>query len=81
LRDKNAALLDQFDAFFALADVHVLPVTAAVCDRGAVIRAAHALNALDALHLAAALQGRCGLFLTNDNRLGAFADLKVEVLV
>jgi predicted nucleic acid-binding protein len=80
LRDKNAAFLSDFDAFFASPDVHVLSLTAAVCDRGAVIRATHALKSLDALHLAAAIEARCDLFLPNDNRLSGFPDLSVEVL-
>jgi len=35
---------------------------------------------LDALHLAAALEARCDLFLTNDRRLRSFPGLAVEVL-
>ena len=78
LQDRNAALLGEFDAFFASPNVHILSMTAAVCDRGAVIRATHGLKALDALHLAATIEAYCDLFLTNDSRLRAFPDLKVE---
>lgn len=35
---------------------------------------------LDAIHLAAAFEGGCDRFLTNDPRLGNFQDLTVEVL-
>ncbi len=34
----------------------------------------------DALQLAAAVEGGCGLFLTNDRRLSGFPDIPVEVL-
>ncbi len=60
--------------------MQVKSITAAVFDRAAGIRAHHNVKALDAPHLAAALEAGCDLFLTNDNRLRAFPDLPVEVL-
>ena len=32
------------------------------------------------LHLAAAIEGGCGLVITNDYRLGTFRDITVEIL-
>ncbi len=34
----------------------------------------------DAIHLAAAVESGCEMFLTNDNRLDGFSDLTVEIL-
>jgi predicted nucleic acid-binding protein len=34
----------------------------------------------DALHLAAAIEFGCDVFLTNDNQLAAFPDIAIEVL-
>jgi uncharacterized protein len=80
IRSGNAALLGQFLAFFAATGVKVVPITAAVCDRAAQIRAATSFRPMDALHLAAAVTHAANHFLTNDTRLNAFTGLPVEVL-
>jgi uncharacterized protein len=72
--------LQVFDSFFARADVLVLPLPSSVFDAATVIRANHGFKTADALHLAAAIEGGCQLFLTNDFRLGRFSGLNVEVL-
>jgi uncharacterized protein len=76
----DALRLSKFDGFFALPDVRIVPLTTTVYDRATAIRAAHAIKTLDAIHLAAAVEGGCAVFLTNDTRLGSFHDLTVEVL-
>jgi predicted nucleic acid-binding protein len=57
-------------------------LTAAVCEQAARLRAASGfrLKVPDCLHLAAALEHGCGLFLTNDAQLTLCAALPVEVL-
>jgi predicted nucleic acid-binding protein len=45
-----------------------------------VIRAKHNFKTVDALNLAAAVEGNCDRFLTYDARLARFADIPVEVL-
>jgi predicted nucleic acid-binding protein len=80
LKSGNMALLADFTTFFGSADVQVLPVTGAVFDRAAVIRATHGFKPLDALHLAAAVVHGCTLFLTNATRLSSFPDIPVDVL-
>jgi predicted nucleic acid-binding protein len=80
LRYGNLALEAQFRTFFSSAGVQVSPVTAAVCDRAAAIRAATRFKPLDALLLAAAIEHGAGVFLTNDARLNAFTGLNVQVL-
>jgi predicted nucleic acid-binding protein len=77
----DAALVSDFGTFFTAPGVIVLPVTAAVCDRAALIRATHNFKPLDSLHLAAAVVHGCTRFLTNDSRLSRFPDIPVEVLV
>ena len=76
----NAVLLADFDAFFKDPGVLVFPVTAADCERAARIRASGRFQALDALHLAAAVEHGCGLFLTNDVALRRIPDLAVAIL-
>ena len=74
------ARLSDFAAFFSATDLQVLPITTAVAERAAQIRAVHNFRALDALHLAAGAEQGCGLFLTNDARLSAFPVMPVEIL-
>ncbi len=75
-----ATTLTDFDAFFSHPDVRIVPITTAVFDRATIIRAAHNFKLGDSLHLAAAVEGGCERFLTNDNRLAGFTDIPVEVL-
>ncbi len=72
--------LATYDAFFTAPDVTVLPVTAATFERAAFLRAASKVGALDALHLATALDHGCGLFLTNDAQLQKCIQINVEIL-
>jgi predicted nucleic acid-binding protein len=67
----------QFNAFFASADVRMVSLTPAVCERAATIRANHRFRPLDALHLAAAVEHGCARFVSNDMRLSTFTDISV----
>jgi predicted nucleic acid-binding protein len=80
LRSGNTLLEAQFRTFFAAADVQVVPITPAVCDRAALIRATNRFKPMDALQLAAAVEHGANVFLTNDARLNSFTGLTVEVL-
>jgi uncharacterized protein len=80
LRTGDAVKLSVFDGFCARPDVQVVPLTTAVFDRATLIRARHGFRLADSLHLAAAADGDCNRFLTNDAGLAAFPDLPVEVL-
>src|SRR5438046_2728080 len=80
LRAGDAARISDFTAFFAAPDVDVLGITSTVCDRAASIRAKYGFRPLDSLHLAAAVEHGCGLFLINDVQLRRFPDIPVEVL-
>jgi predicted nucleic acid-binding protein len=75
----DTALLAVYDAFFNLPEVQFVPIDTSVFRRATVIRG-HGFRTVDALHLAAAAEAGCGLFLTNDTRLSRFVDVPVEVL-
>jgi predicted nucleic acid-binding protein len=80
LKANDAVLLAQYATFFASPDMDVLPVSPAVCDRAARIRAQYGFKPLDSLHLAAAAEYGCTLFLTRDAQLKRFPDVPVEIL-
>jgi uncharacterized protein len=80
LKKGSAVLEAAFRTFFTAPGLKVVPITAAVCDRAAVIRAKFGFKPMDALHLAAAVEHGANLFLTNDARLSSFVGLTVEVL-
>lgn len=80
LKRKDAAILAIFDAFFARPDVVLVPLTRTVFDRAAQVRADFGFKTPDALHLAAAVEAGCHLFLTNDARLSRFTDIPIDVL-
>jgi predicted nucleic acid-binding protein len=80
LQAGDAAREAAFQAVFATPDIQVVPITPAVCDRAALIRATSRFKPMDALHLAAAVEHGANIFLTNDARLSSFTGLTVEVL-
>lgn len=82
LKNGDAALLANYQRFFASPAVQMLPLTVAVCERAAEVRVASAMRfeLPDALHLAAAIVHGCGLFLTNDAQLAHCTEIAVEVL-
>jgi predicted nucleic acid-binding protein len=83
--------LIDFFRFFHAPNLRTLNLTSATYCRAAAIRSTHAYAALppaqpkryglaDSLHLAAATEFGCDVFLTNDNQLAAFSDITIEVL-
>jgi predicted nucleic acid-binding protein len=83
--------LSAFFRFFRGPNLRIVALTAATCDRASAIRGSHSYPAIaparpnryglaDALHLAAAIEYGCDVFLTNDNQLGNFPDITVETL-
>jgi predicted nucleic acid-binding protein len=80
LRSGDTAVLADYQAFFADPAIRVLPVTSAVWETAARIRATLNLQPLDSLHLATAVEHGCGLFLTNDVQLTRFTGVTVEVI-
>jgi predicted nucleic acid-binding protein len=80
LRHGRADDLTAFRLIFGREEIQKLPLTELVFDRAAEIRATHRLEIADAIHLAAAVEGGCDRFLTNDARLGRFPGISVELL-
>lgn len=80
LRANNATLVSDFETFFNARVAEVVPFVAAVFRKAAEVRARHNFKTPDALHLAAAVEGACDVFLTNDARLTTFPDITVEVV-
>src|SRR6266545_1515977 len=80
IRRSDSTLLGYYDAFFASPRVQVLALTAPVCDRAAVLRAAHNFKTPDALQLGAAIIHGSDRFLTNDARLSLCTDIPIDVL-
>jgi len=83
LKSGDAAILADYQRFFSSSTVSMLALTPAVCERAAEIRVASLMKIKlpDALHLAAAVEHRCGRFLTNDTQLTRCSAITVEVLL
>lgn len=71
---------DKIDAFFEFTgdcDIPIIDIDIAIAKAAAVIRAEYKdFKAMDSIQLAAALQSGCDLFLTNDNQLRQFKQLR-----
>jgi predicted nucleic acid-binding protein len=80
LKRKDPGALAVIDGFFARPDARLVPLTAAVFDRAAQLRADLNFKTPDALHLATAIESGCNCFLTNDTRLSRCTDITIEVL-
>jgi uncharacterized protein len=88
---NDAQRLADFFRFFHGPNLRTLGLTAAMYLRGSAIRGAYTYPPIppapprryglaDALHLAAAIESGCDVFLTNDNQLASFPDITVEEL-
>lgn len=80
LRNNSAALIADFDTWFNGQVAELVPFSQAVFRRAAEIRAQYGFKTPDALHLAAAVEGGCAVFLTNDVQLTSFSGITVEVV-
>jgi predicted nucleic acid-binding protein len=72
--------VQRFDQFFALPDVVVLPIEESTFDQATDISARWNFRSIDSIHLAAAVEGQCDAFLTNDLRLARFPVIPIEQL-
>ena len=68
----DAKVEGSYRTFFSDPDIKMLPITAAICERSARIRARYSFKLPDALHLATAAENGCGLFLTADTKLAGY---------
>jgi predicted nucleic acid-binding protein len=80
IRLGDPVALADMEASLTASDVVRLSLPTSVYDRACRVRAIHNHRLADAMHLAASVEGGCGVFLTNDRRLSGFPDVPVEVL-
>ena len=80
IRLRDAALLADYDQFFAEAVSAIVPLTAEVMDIATEIRATYGFRTPDAIHLAATTEAQCEIFLTNDVRLQRYTSIPVHIL-
>lgn len=82
LKQANHELLNRYREFFALAEPRLTlePVTRAIAERAALLRARYQLATPDSLHLATAAERRADLFLTNDGQLERVKEVRVVCL-
>jgi predicted nucleic acid-binding protein len=80
-RADNAELAREYrDIVFNQANLTILPVSSAIAERAAQLRAKRNLRTPDAIQIATVLQANAAFFLTNDARLPAIANLEILVL-
>jgi predicted nucleic acid-binding protein len=80
LRQGRLGVKQDYDHFFATQLTEIIPFSEVIFREAAEIRAQHNFRTPDALHLAAAVQGACDAFLTNDARLTSFTKIRVEAV-
>ena len=81
LRSGNEELAREYrDIIFDQAHLTTFPVSAAIAERAAHLRASHNLRTPDAIQIATAIEEGATVFLTNDARLPVIVDLKMLVL-
>ena len=80
LRAADGLVLVKYKQFFESPSLKFVSVTSPVWRRAAEIRASLGFGAMDALHLAAAVEFGCDLFLTNDVRLDTCTEVPIEVI-
>lgn len=76
-RTGNQEKVDVFFEFTEACEIELVPITVEIAQKAAEIRARFKdFKAMDSLQLAAAIISGCDLFLTNDNQLKQFDELK-----
>lgn len=80
LASGKAADIASYQSFFNSSYVKMLSVTPRTWEHAAQLGNTFHLKPLDSIHLAAAIENGCGLFLTNDAHLTRCTAIPVEVL-
>jgi predicted nucleic acid-binding protein len=80
-RTGNVALAQEYrDILFNQTNLTIFPVSLAIAERAAQLRAKHNLRTPDAIQIATALQENAAFFITNDARLPDISGLEILVL-
>lgn len=80
VRMNAAATIADFEDFFLTRVAEFVPFTRAVYDRAIDIRATTPIKTPDALHLAAATESGCDVFVTNDPQLTRYTGVPVQMI-
>ncbi len=81
LRQNNQTLADNYrDLLFNAANFQLFPLTAAIAERVAALRAKYDLRTPDALQIATAMENNSDAFLCNDKDLQRVTELKILIL-
>jgi predicted nucleic acid-binding protein len=81
LRHGNPKLADQYRRILLQANqITTAPVSDAIAEEAAQLRASHGFRTPDAIQLATAVRAGASSFLTNDARFSSVASLKILVL-
>ena len=80
IKQNLPELLEDYDFYFGDNLSEVFPITRELIDSATYIRAKYGFKTPDSIHLAAAKINHSELFLTFDNRLKSFTEIKVEIL-
>lgn len=80
VRNNDAARITEFENFFQTRVAELVPLGRAVFERATQIRAHSRFKTPDSIHLAAAVEAGCDLFLTNDQQLTQSTGITVEVI-
>lgn len=80
IRINDMELLADFDQFFDGGGAEVTPLTRVVIDLATDLRARYGFKTPDSIHLAAAIESGCSIFVTNDHRLDRCTEIAVQVL-
>ena len=76
----NTGLVQDFDDFFTVRVNEMVALSSQIFRNAATIRAQYGFKTPDAIHLAAAVDAHCDVFLTNDLQLRRFTGITVEVV-
>jgi len=80
LASGDGRLVVEIDRFLASPRFVSVSLPSAAFDRAAEIRAKFRCRTPDALHLAAAIEAECDLFVTADRRLSTFTEIPIVLL-
>jgi predicted nucleic acid-binding protein len=79
LRDRDALLLDRYEALFG--NTRVVEVSATIVETATELRSRYGFRSPDSIHLATAIEARADVFLTGDALLARCAEIRVSVLI
>lgn len=80
VRNADQPLIDEFEDYFRLQVVEMVPLDRPVFDRVTDIRARHGFKTPDATNLAAAVQAGCDVFITNEPKLAKYTGIRVVLI-